>query len=175
MALYRVYWIVNDTTDNVYVGRTELELRNRFALHLIDYYNWKRGKNIRHICRSCDVIECPTARIEVLESNIDSIGTSKIRERWWYDKKKEEGFTLTNRCRPTASDEEKKESKRQSERRNPRTDEQKARKKITDKIRHSSEEYKQKNKEHSARKKQAAKQSTDTEESHEVTIPTTQN
>ncbi len=151
MAEWKIYWIVNDTTNNVYVGSTELELRHRFALHLLDYHNWKRGKNKRIACRSRDVIDCISARIELLEENIETKEDALQRERWWYDKKKEEGFALTNRCRPKITKEEERESKRQSELRNPKTEAQKLQKKEKDKIRHQTEEFKQKNKERSAK------------------------
>lgn len=150
---WKVYGIVSyrTTPQLIYVGHTELDLRHRLAMHIIDYYNWKKGTNLRPACRSRDVLEDPDARIELLEGGIETREQARWRERYWYDQKKRDGFNVTNRCRPRITKEESRESARESERRNPKTPEQKQRKREMDKLRHQSDEFKQKNRERSAR------------------------
>jgi hypothetical protein len=153
---WKVYGIVSyrTTPPSIYVGHTELDLRHRHAMHVIDYYNWKKGKNLRPACRSRDVLEDPSAKIELLEGGIQTREQVQWRERHWYDQKKRDGFNVTNRCRPRISEDEARETKRESERRNPKTEAQKQRKREMDKLRHQSEEFKQQNRERSDRLRQ---------------------
>jgi hypothetical protein len=140
---------------SVYVGISEGPLRLREATHVQDYYKWKRGTNLRHACHSRDILEIDLdARIELLESGIHTREEARWRERYWYDKKKEDGFNVTNRCRPRITKDEERETKRESERRNPKTEAQKQRKKETDHIRHQSDKFKRQNLERTNRLRQ---------------------
>ena len=152
---WKVYQITTNMTSPplVYVGRTDLPIRQRFALHVIDYYNWKEGKNCRPACRSRDVLAYEDAHIDLLEDGIETREQSGWRERYWYDLKKKQGFNVVNRCRPRITDEEERETKRESERRNPKTEAQKQRKREKDKIRNSKPDNKEKNRERAREKR----------------------
>ena len=77
----RVYAIRNRTSDSVYVGSTRRQLPRRFTEH--------KSKQKQHLngttnhCSSSQILECPTAYIELLETC--EVGARYERERWWVE------------------------------------------------------------------------------------------
>ena len=65
--MYKIYRIVDNTNDNIYIGRTTQLLRQRLAEHTYC------GR-----CSSRDIIKNGDYRIELIEETHD-----KMRERYW--------------------------------------------------------------------------------------------
>lgn len=78
----RIYAIRNHTSDSVYVGTTKKQyLSQRWAVHQYDYREYQKGN--RKWCASYQILQCPTAYIELLEECDE--GVRKERERWWVE------------------------------------------------------------------------------------------
>ena len=67
--MYKIYKIIDNTNDNVYIGQTRRTLNQRLREH-------KNSQN----CSSRDIIENGDYRIELIEQTND-----KSRERYWVE------------------------------------------------------------------------------------------
>ena len=61
----KIYKIVSDKTDKVYIGSSIQELCKRFNSHMCEYRKWKNGKY--HYVTSFEILQYGDARIELIE------------------------------------------------------------------------------------------------------------
>ena len=75
--MYKIYKIVDNTNDNIYIGITKKKyLSYRLSQHKYEYKT-ERGKN----CMSKEIIMNGDYKIELIEETDD-----KLRERYWIQK-----------------------------------------------------------------------------------------
>lgn len=99
----RIYILKNRTSEDVYVGSTTEKLNYRFNHHISHYREFIRGTSKKARCSSFNIVQCPTAYIELLEECNEDVRYD--RERYWIEN--------TPHCinpirRPRRSNEEKK-------------------------------------------------------------------
>ena len=64
----KIYRILCDEVDEVYVGSTTRPLCMRFAEHRHDYRKIQEGKRLRRKSTVCKILQHPSARIELVEA-----------------------------------------------------------------------------------------------------------
>lgn len=64
----KIYRILCDEVDEVYVGSTTRPLCMRFAEHRHDYRKIQEGKRLRRKSTVCKIMQHPSARIELVEA-----------------------------------------------------------------------------------------------------------
>ena len=64
----KIYRILCDEADEVYVGSTTRSLCKRFAEHRHDYRKIQEGKRLRRRSTVCKILQHPSARIELVEA-----------------------------------------------------------------------------------------------------------
>ena len=64
----KIYKIVNDETDEVYVGSTTRLLCVRMAEHRHDYRKIQEGKRLNRKSTVLQILKYPSARIELIEA-----------------------------------------------------------------------------------------------------------
>jgi hypothetical protein len=103
----KIYKITCNTTGEVYVGSTILELPLRLGEHFNSYRKWKKG--ISGYLTSFPLLERGNIKIELIELfPCSSICELLIRETYWFDT-----IECVNKNRPYRTDEEKKAYKAQ--------------------------------------------------------------
>ena len=87
----KIYKIVSNQTDLIYIGSTTQSLSQRKAIHLSDKYN---------TCSSREILQYEDARIILIEKySCNDNEELKQREQYFMDKFRAEGFKLVNKQR----------------------------------------------------------------------------
>ena len=83
----KIYMLVSDQTDKVYIGSTCNKLVKRLYQHVSEFRRFQRGKC--HYLSSFDIIEAGNARIVILEDYPSNNKTELLlRENYWINKYK---------------------------------------------------------------------------------------
>lgn len=136
----KIYKLISDSTDRVYIGSTYKTLNERLSSHKSDYNRNKEKKNVRKLANSFHLFKIGNIRIELLESYpCSSKRELHERERYWIDHYKEK---CINKCIPTRSRDEYYKDNREKYRELEKKYYQKNKQKLSAKAK----EYREKNK-----------------------------
>ncbi len=156
----KVYKIVNDIDDKIYVGSTRNELRKRFNEHKANYYRYLRGESTKYISsyKMFDTYSIACCHIILLsEFEVENREQMMQHERRFFDKYKS---CIVNINRSYVTDSESKEKERIFNKayRDTHKDNIKAQRKIrrvveSDKVREVSRIYRETNKDKIAKQR----------------------
>jgi len=100
----KIYKIVSKHSDLIYIGSTIQTLKNRLYKHTNDF----------HYCTSNELINLGDYKIILVERySCDNDIELRIREQYYMDKFKSDGYRLVNKKKAYLSEEENKEYKKQ--------------------------------------------------------------
>jgi hypothetical protein len=91
----KIYKIISESTDKIYIGSTILPLNKRFNLHMSDYRKWVNDKGKFH--GSYEMIFQGNAKIELIENYPCNFKQELFkREQYYHDKNKDKITNLMN-------------------------------------------------------------------------------
>ena len=103
LRIGRIYKIYTLNDSRIYVGSTFKTLQKRLQKH---EGHFSEGTSITSVI----ILELGNYKIELLEEvEVENKEQLRWRERYWYEKLKEEGFDIVNKLRPIVSENERKE------------------------------------------------------------------